>query len=176
MILASFTNRHGAEHMLASLGRDFREKARKGRVAVLVVSGNKDGSLEVTRSRVLTASGWVAMLMRVSLSVLVGFSGLVSTLKLGRAGGRAVRTREGHVGSDDERAHAILAEAGPNAALALVTCKEDRIRQAVVAEATERAINEWDGSRSEFLADPDPGPKHDWVRKSLGEHTSNAGS
>jgi len=125
---------------------------------------------------VLTASGWVATALRVSLSVLVGFRGLLSTLKVGRAGERAVRTHKGHVGSDDDRGHAILAAAGPNAAVALVTCKEDSARQAVVAEATEKAINEWDGSRSEFLADLDPGPKHDWVRKALGEQASDADS
>jgi len=30
VILASFKNRHAAEHMLASLRRGFRKKARKG--------------------------------------------------------------------------------------------------------------------------------------------------
>jgi hypothetical protein len=29
VVLASFANRHAAEHMLASLGREFRKKARK---------------------------------------------------------------------------------------------------------------------------------------------------
>jgi hypothetical protein len=55
VILASFENRHGAEHMLASLGRGFRVKHRKGHVTALVVSGNKDGSLEVTPEAVTSA-------------------------------------------------------------------------------------------------------------------------
>ena len=54
VILASFENRRAAEHMLASLRRGFRKKHRKGHATALVISGNKDGSLKVTQSRVLT--------------------------------------------------------------------------------------------------------------------------
>ena len=57
IVLASFENRHAAEHMLASLGRGFRKKARKGQVSAFVVSANKDGSLKLTQARVLTRSG-----------------------------------------------------------------------------------------------------------------------
>jgi hypothetical protein len=57
VILASFENRHAAEHMLASLRRGFRTKARKGHDTALVISANKNGSLKITQSRVLTASG-----------------------------------------------------------------------------------------------------------------------
>jgi hypothetical protein len=53
VVLASFENRHVAEHMLLSLGRGFRKKARKGGATAFVVSGNKDGSLKLTESRVL---------------------------------------------------------------------------------------------------------------------------
>ena len=42
IVLASFENRHAAEHMLASLGRGFRKKARKGQVSAFVVSANKE--------------------------------------------------------------------------------------------------------------------------------------
>lgn len=48
VVLASFENRHAAEHMLASLGRGFRKKHRKGHATALVISDNKDGSLELT--------------------------------------------------------------------------------------------------------------------------------
>ena len=51
VILASFENRHAAEHMLAALGRGFRKKHRKGHATALVISGNKDGSLKLTQSR-----------------------------------------------------------------------------------------------------------------------------
>jgi len=72
VILASFENRRAAERMLASLGRGFRKKHRKGHVRALVISGNKDGSLEVTQSRVLTAGGFVYTLIRIPLSVAIG--------------------------------------------------------------------------------------------------------
>jgi uncharacterized membrane protein len=57
VVLAVFENRHAAERMLRSLGREFRRKARGVDAAALVISGNADGSLKVTQSRVLTASG-----------------------------------------------------------------------------------------------------------------------
>ena len=55
IVLASFESRHAAEHMVASLGRGFRKKARKGQVKAFVVSANKDGSLKLTQARVITA-------------------------------------------------------------------------------------------------------------------------
>ena len=54
VIVASFENRHAAEHCLASLGRGFRKQARKGHVTAFVISANKDGSLKLTQSRVVT--------------------------------------------------------------------------------------------------------------------------
>jgi hypothetical protein len=36
VILGSFENRHAAEHMLASLPREFRKEARKGHAKALV--------------------------------------------------------------------------------------------------------------------------------------------
>jgi uncharacterized membrane protein len=169
VVLASFENRHAAERMLASLGREFRNKARKRHVTALVVSGNKDGSLKLTQSRVLTTAGISNALIRMSVSWMVGFMGTVSMLKGARSGGHAVREHEGHVGSDEQAAHALLAQAGPNAAIALVCCEDRETRQTVAAQAADRAIASWDGSRSEFLADLDPGSKHDWVRAALGE-------
>ena len=53
--------------MVASLGRGFREKARKGHVSAVVVRGNADGTLKVTKPRVLTGSDFVYALMRISL-------------------------------------------------------------------------------------------------------------
>ena len=80
IVLGRFANRHAAEHMLASLGRGFRKKHRKGHATALVASGNKDGSLKVTQSRVLTASGFVDTTLRISLAWTIGFLGLLSTL------------------------------------------------------------------------------------------------
>jgi hypothetical protein len=66
-------------------------------VTALVISGNKDGSLKVTQSRVLTAGGFIYTLSRIALSVTMGFMGILSTLK-GTEG--AVRERKSPVGSD----------------------------------------------------------------------------
>jgi hypothetical protein len=55
VILAGFQNGRAAEHMVASLGRGFRKKHRKGHADAFVI--NKDGSLKITQSRVLSASG-----------------------------------------------------------------------------------------------------------------------
>jgi imidazolonepropionase-like amidohydrolase len=58
VVLASFDSYRHAEHMLASLGRGFRKKARKGGgTTAVVVRGNPDGSLKLTESRVLSGSG-----------------------------------------------------------------------------------------------------------------------
>jgi hypothetical protein len=81
ILLASVENRRAAEHMLATLGRGFLKKARKGQVTTFVVSANKDGSLKLTQARVLTAGGIGSALMRVFLAWTVGFMGLYSTLK-----------------------------------------------------------------------------------------------
>ncbi len=93
MILASFENRHAAEHMLASLGRGFRKKHRKGHATALVISGNKDGSLKLTQSRVLTAGGFCVHtdVMRISLSVAMGFTGILSSLRGAKGAVREVR-------------------------------------------------------------------------------------
>jgi hypothetical protein len=56
VVLARFDSYRHAEHMLASLGRGFRTKARKGGATAVVVRGNPDGSLKVTESRVLSAA------------------------------------------------------------------------------------------------------------------------
>jgi hypothetical protein len=173
VILASFENRHAAEHMLMSLGRRFRKKARKGGATAFVVSGNKDGSLKLTESRVLEAGDLTGALMRISVSWMVGFWGTLSALKEIKAGAHAAHKRESHVGSDEQRAHEIIAEAGPNAAIALVRCKDPEMGQAVATRAADRGRYSWHGSLPKFLAGLDPGSRHDWVRAALGEPTTS---
>lgn len=172
VVLASFDSYRRAEHMLASLRGGFRRTARKGGVRAVVVRGNPDGSLKVTESRVLEAGDLVAVLMRVSLSWMVGFMGLFSMGKGARSGVRAVEARGGHVGSQEHRAHEILAGAGPHAALVLVRCNDPQTRRLVAAAAAEQASESWDGSLTEFLAALDPGSDHDWVRAAVGERSS----
>lgn len=168
-VIARFDSYRHAEHMVGSLGREFRRKVRKGGAVAVVVRGNPDGSLKVTESRILEAGDLVAVLMRVSLAWLVGFMGLFSMAKGATGGVRAVQAREGHVGSAEHRAHEILAGAGPHAALLLVRCNDLDTRQMVVAAAADNARDSWDGSLTEFLADLDPGSTHDWVRAAVGE-------
>jgi hypothetical protein len=74
-VLASLPSRRGAEHMVHSLGREFRRTARKGRASACVVTANPDGSLKETQSHVVTASGISATLIHLSLSWTVGFMG-----------------------------------------------------------------------------------------------------
>jgi hypothetical protein len=167
VILASFGNRHAAEHGLASLRRGFRKEARKGRAKALVISGNKDGSLKVTPSRVLSASDAGYTLTRISLSVTIGFTGILSSLKGAKGAVHEVRERKSGVGADETAAHALLAQVGPNAALVLITCDDQKMRQTVATEFADRASKSWDGSRAQFLADLDPGSQHDWVRATL---------
>ena len=172
VVIASFDSYRHAEHMLASLGRGFRQKARKGGAIAVVVKGNPDGSLKLTQSRVLTASDFASTLIRLSLSWTVGFMGLLATLKGAKSQAHAAHVREGHVGSDAHQAHKILAEAGPHAAIALVRCKDQETQQMVAAAAADSARRSWDGSLTEFLAALDPGSTHDWVRAALGEPSS----
>lgn len=171
VIVASFDSYRRAEHMLASLGRGFRRKARKGGAIAVVVRGNPDGSLKVTESRVLEAGDLVAVLMRLSLSWTVGFMGLFSMAKGTRGGVRAVEVRGGHVGSDEHEAHKILAGAGPHGALVLVRCKDPQTREIVAAAARDNAKDSWERSLTEFLAALDPGNDHDWVRAAIGERS-----
>ena len=169
VVLASFESRRDGERMLASLGRDFRKKARKGEARVFVISGNKDGSLKITESRVLQAGDFSAAVIRISASWAIGFMGVFATLKSSRGGVRAVRKHHGHVGADEARAHELLAEVGPHAALALIRCKDDELGQVVAARAAERGAAAWDGSLATFLSALDAGSQHDWVRAALGE-------
>jgi len=171
VVLASFESGHSAEHMLASLGRGFRKKARKGQVTAFVVTANKDGSLTLTEARVLTAGRVGAALIRVSLAWTVGFMGLRSMLKGGEGFGHAVHVREAHVGSDEQAAHAMLARAGAHGALALVCCTDTDTRRKVATLAADRGSESWEGSRREFLAGLDPGSTDDWVRSALGEQS-----
>lgn len=168
MVLASFDSSRRAEHMLASLGRTFRKDANKNNTTAVVVTGNADGSLKVTQSRVLTAGGLAYILTRISLAWVAGFTGLFSGARGTPRGIRgAAEVRGGHVGQDEQRAHDILAEAGPNAAIALVRCKDRPTRQMIASAAAETAIKSWDGPLTYFLADLDPGSAHDWVRTAL---------
>jgi hypothetical protein len=99
--------------------------------------------------------------------VAIGFTGILSTLRGAKGATHEVRERDSHVGSGELAVHEVLARVGPNAALVLICCDDQELRQAVVARAADRASESWDGSRSQFLAGLDPGSKHDWLRAAL---------
>ena len=172
MVIASFENRHAAEHMLASLGRKFRKDARNGHAAAFVIGGNADGSLKLTGSRVLEASGLVSTVVGISAFVMVGLIGIGPMLKGAKSTKHAAHKHGSHVGSDEELAHAILSQAGSSAAIALVRCMDRETGQTVATRAADHASYGWDGSRPDFLAALEPGSEHDWVRTALDEPTS----
>jgi hypothetical protein len=169
VVLVSFENRHAAERTLMSLGQGFRKKARRGGATAFVTSENKDGSLKLTESRVLEASGLTATLLHLSVAWMVGFWGTLSTLKGAKGAAHAAHKRESHVGSDEQRAHEIIADAGTKGAIALVRCKEAEMAQAIAGHATDRGLYSWHGSLAQFLSSLDPGSKHDWIRAALDE-------
>jgi len=169
VILAGFQNGRAAEHMVASLGRGFRQRHRKGHADAFVITANNDGSLKITQSRVLSASGFLYAVMRIGLSVLIGFMGILSGLRGAKGSVKEARHRGAHVGSDELRGHELLAGIGPDAAFVLVAGDDHETRQAVAAKATDQASESWDLGRAEFLAALDPGSQHDWVRAALGE-------
>jgi len=164
-----FQNGRAAEHLVASLGRGFRQKHRKGHAEALVVTANKDGSLKITQSRALSASGFLYTVMRIGVSVLIGFLGMLGALQGAKGSVKEAHHRGAHVGSDDQRAHELLAGIGPDAAIVLVTGDDNETRQAVAAKATDQASESWDLSRTEFLGALHPGSEHDWVRAAVGE-------
>jgi hypothetical protein len=172
VVIASFQNRHAAEHMLASLGRKFRRNANKGHAEAFMISGNADGSLKLTKSRVLEAGGLASTIARVAAFVMVGLIGVVAMLKGAKATARAAHKHQSHVGSDEQHAHAILAQAGPNATLSLIHCKDPETGKTVAAGAADHASYSWDGSLPDFLAALDPGSQHDWVRAALDQPTT----
>ena len=90
-------------------------------------------------------------------------------MKGARSGARAARTHKGHVGSGEHRAHEILADAGPKAAIVLVRCQDQDTRQMLTTAAADSATDSWDGSLTEFLAALDPSSADDWVRATVGE-------
>ncbi|MEV7401396.1 hypothetical protein AB0N93_13500 [Streptomyces sp. NPDC091267] len=172
VVIASFDGHRDAERMLASLGRVFRRKARKGGTTAVVIRGNPDGSLKLTQSRVMTASDVTYALMSVSLAWTVGLMGLLSMFKGAKGEAHAAHVRQGHMRADAHQAHEILAEAGPHAAITLVRCEDQDTRQMVVTAAADRARRSWEGSLTDLLDALDPGSTHDWVRAALGEPTS----
>jgi hypothetical protein len=99
--------------------------------------------------------------------MLVGTIGVGAMLKGAKGIAHAAHKRTSHVGWDEQRAHEILAQAGPDAAILLVPCDDQETGKSVAAAAADRASYSWDGSMSDVLAGLQPGSEHDWVRAAL---------
>ena len=175
VVVAMLANRHAAESMLASLGRDFRKKAQKGDVAAFLISGNADGSFSVSQSRLLTASGVAAAGAGVAVASLAGLLGIMSALRGGRTVVSAARKRGTHVDAEAQRLRELLAEAGPRASVLVVRSADPGEAAAVVALAAERAgDNSWHGSRAEFVAGlGQAAGNFDWLLAALDEPPSS---
>ena len=171
VVVAMLANRHAAERMLASLGRDFRKKAQKGDVAAFLISGNADGSFSVSQSRLLTASGVAAAGAGVAVASLAGLDGR-SCRRSGAA--RPWSTPHADIGPTStprpSASGSCFAEAGPRASVLVVRCADPGEAAAVVALAAERAGDSWDGSRAEFVAGlGQAAGSFDWLLAALDE-------
>jgi hypothetical protein len=151
VVVATFANRHAAEHLLASLGRDFRRKARKGEVAAFLITGHADGSFSLVQSRLLTTSGVVAAGAGVAVASMAGLLGIMSALRGGKTVVHAARERGTHVEPEAQRLREVLAQAGLHASVMVVRCADPGEGAAVVGLAAERARDSWHGSRAEFV-------------------------
>jgi hypothetical protein len=176
VVLATFANRHAAERMVTSLGRDFRQKARKGEVAAFLISGNADGSFSLVQSRVLTASGVAAAGIGITVATLAGLLGMMSALRGGKTVVHAARKRERHVGADAQRLRDILAQAGPHASVTVVRCADPARGAAVAILAATRALDSWHGSRDEFITAVNQAVgEHDWILAAFDEPSKASG-
>ena len=176
VIVAAFENRHAAERMLVSLRHRFREKHHKRHATALVITGNKDGSLRLAQSRVLTASGFASTVIRISLSWTVGFIGITSMLRGGKSAVRHGRAHQSHVGSDEQAVHALLAQAGPDAALVLVCCDNRRDAAGDRCASGRSCKPELGRPARTVPRRPRSRHRHDWVRTAIGEPARNPGA
>jgi hypothetical protein len=101
--------------------------SRKGHADALVVEANTDGSLEVGQSRAVKTGNLANLVLRLSLSIAIGFLGLLSALRGAKQSGHAIRVHQHHVGQDEQQVPAILSSAGSRSALLLVRCDDNEM-------------------------------------------------
>lgn len=171
IVLALVPNSSVAERTVMHLGRTFRHDVRHGQAGAFVVTRDRHGgAFRLVQSRFVTASGVVAAAMRMSVSIMIGFNGMVSALRGARAEAESVRTHEARVGAGAERVRELLDQAGEHGAGLVIRCPDDATAQKVQAGAARRAIDHWRGSRSEFLAALEHlGSEYDWLRPAAGD-------
>ena len=170
VVLATFETSRAAERMVASLGRDFRHKARKGSVAAFVVTRHRDGSFKLVQSRIVTGGGLAAAGIRFTASVFAGFMGSMSALRGAKTLTHGAHERQSHVRQPGQRLTELLDQVGQRSAALLILCQDQETGQAVAARAADRGSQSWHLPRAEFLAALDRlGDNYDWIRPALAE-------
>ena len=174
VVLVRFKSRRAAERMVASLGRDFRKNAHKGKAAAFIVVHNQDGSFKLVQSRVLTSRGLAISVTKFTAGVLTGLGILMTVSALGGAktATHAARQHQSHAGEEDKRLAELLDHLGPKAACVVFHCTDDAAGQVVATQAGKRAGDNLQYSHTEFLAVLDRlGNDYDWVRPVVAEPT-----
>ena len=175
VVLAGFESSRVAEHMVASLGRDFRHKARTGTAVAFVITRNRDGSFKLRQSRVVTASGVVAAATTFTAAIRLGLMGMMSAFRGAKTVTHAARQRQSHVDQEVQRLAEVLDQLGPNAACVLFHCTDELAGRSVAEQASERGSDSWQGSRTEFLAVLDRlGENYDWMRPVVADPATKA--
>ena len=174
VVLVRCKSRHAAERMVASLGRDFRKNAHKGKAAAFIVTHDEDGSFKLDQSRVLTHRGLGISITKFTAGVLAGLGILMTISALGGAktATHAARQHQSHVGEEDKRLAELLDHLGPKAACAVFHCTDDAAGQVVAIEANKHVGDNSQFSHADFLAVLDRlGSEYDWVRPVIAEPT-----
>jgi len=174
VVLVRFKSRRAAERMVASLGRDFRKNAHKGKAAAFIVAHNQDGSFKLVQSRVLTSRGLAISVTKFTAGVLTGLGILMTVSALGGAktATHAARQHQSHVGEEDKRLVELLDHLGPKAACVVFHCTDDAAGQVVATQAGKRVGDNLQYSHTEFLVMLDRlGSDYDWVRPVVAEPT-----
>jgi len=165
VVVASFASRRDAERTVASLGHRFRHKARSGGASAFVVTRNSDDSFKLVQSRVLTATGVVAMATFFTAEIMVGLIGIGAARKGAKASRQRAHERQSGVGRDAHRLAEVFDQLGPHAACVLFHCTDEQTAQAVATRAEERGDRSSHYARTEFLALLERlGSEYDWIR------------
>ena len=175
VVVASFASRRDAERTVASLGHSFRHKARSGGASAFVVTHNTDGSFKLVQSRVLTATGVVAMATFFTAEIMVGLIGIGAARKGAKASRQRAHERQSGVGRDAHRLAEVFDQLGPHAACVLFHCTDEETAQAVATRAGERSDRSSHYGRTDFLAMLDRlGSEYDWIRPAVAEPAAKA--
>jgi hypothetical protein len=170
IVVANFASRREAERTVASLGHSFRHKTRGGGASAFVVTRNPDGSFKLVQSRVLTATGVVAMAMFFTAEITVGLLGIGAARKGVKASRERAHERQSGVGRDAHRLAEVFDHLGPHAACVLFHCTDEHTAQAVATRADERGDRSSHYTRTEFLELLDRlGSEYDWIRPAVAE-------